>query len=252
MMKNIKVLIVDDEALARDLIKTFLATQANIELVGEASNGFDGFKMIGEHKPDLVFLDIMMPKLTGFELLELLEDPPVIIFSTAYDEYAIKAFEKNAVDYLLKPYTEERLLEAVEKACAVLSLSKSESRDNLKALSTDKKQKDELLTRVAVRTGNKIQIVSVDDIKFIEAQDDYVKIHTARGVFLKQLTMKYLESHLPLTDFHRIHRSFIVSIKEIAKLEPMGKDTHVVVLHDDTVLNVSRSGYSTLKKVLQF
>jgi len=249
-MDKTRVLIIDDEQLARDMIRTYLEADDSIEIIGECSNGFDGFKQINELRPDLVFLDVMMPKLTGFEMLELLEEPPVIIFSTAYDEYAIKAFEANAADYLLKPYAQSRFNEALDKARKRLTSNKT---DDLKPeQSIAKMERPEMLSRIAVRTGSKIDIISVDKIRYLEAMDDYVKLHTSVGAFLKQNTMKYFETHLPEEDFLRIHRSYIVKVREIARLEPMGKDTHVAILHDKTELQVSRSGYGRLREVLGF
>lgn len=248
---KIRALIIDDEHLARQIIRKYLNEDEEIEVVGECSDGFEGFKQINELKPDLVFLDIMMPKLTGFEMLELLENPPRIVFSTAYDQYAIKAFEQNAIDYLLKPYSKERFSEALNKAKTNLS-TQHPNRDSLKKVLEEQHEKVETLTRVAVRTGAKIHIISVDKIKYFEAQDDYVKLYTDEGNFLKQQTMKFYETHLPEGDFLRIHRSYIVRLKEISRVELMGKDTHVVLLNDGTQLSVSRSGYSKLKEVLGF
>lgn len=254
-MSKIRTLIVDDEYLAREIISSYLSLDDEIEIIGECENGFDGFKQINELKPDLVFLDVMMPKLTGFEMLELLEDPPVIVFSTAYDEFAIKAFEKNAVDYLLKPYAKERFFEALGKAKHKVNTevnSQEKKAFGLAEVLEEHYERKELVTRVAVRTGTKIHIVSVDQIKYFESMDDYVKIHTGSGSFLKQNTMKYYEEHLPPDDFLRIHRSYIVRLKEIARVEQMGKDSHVAILHDNVQLNVSRAGYSRLKEVLGF
>lgn len=250
-MSQIRTLIIDDEHLARDIIKGYLNEDDEIEIIGECSDGFEGFKQINELKPDLVFLDVMMPKLTGFEMLELIENPPVIVFSTAYDEYAIKAFEQNAVDYLLKPYAKERFSEALGKAKAKL-LTQSQNVEVLNNVLEVHHAKEETLARVAVRTGTKIHIVAVDKIKYLEAQDDYVKLYTSDGNFLKQQTMKFYESHLPESDFLRIHRSYIIRLKEINRVELMGKDSHVVILHDGTQLSASRSGYSRLKEVLDF
>ena len=247
-MSKTRVLIIDDEQLARQIIRNYLREDETVEIVGECENGFEGFKQINELKPDLVFLDVMMPKLTGFEMLELVEDPPVIIFSTAFDEYAIKAFEKNAVDYLLKPYAKERFIEALEKAKRKL-VSQENHAHFVKAV-VDQRHNDDLLNRVAVRNGNKIHIISLDKIRYLEAQDDYVKLYTAEGNFLKQKTMKYYEQHLPPDEFLRIHRSYIVRLQVISKIEPMGKDTHVATIIDGTQLSVSRSGYSKLKEVL--
>lgn len=253
-MSKIRTLIIDDEHLAREIIRTYLQQDKEIEIIGECDNGFDGFKQINELKPDLVFLDIMMPKLTGFEMLELLDEPPVIVFSTAYDEYAIKAFEKNAVDYLLKPYSGERFTEALEKAKEkVRSNVPAEIKGTgLAAVLEEHYEKVELISRVAVKTGSKIHILSVDKIQYLEAMDDYVKLYTPSGNFLKQNTMKYYEEHLPPNDFLRVHRSYIVRLKEIERLEQMGKDSHVVLLQGGTQLAVSRSGYSRLKEVLKF
>ncbi len=254
-MSKIKTLIIDDEHLAREIIRSYLLLDDEIEIVGECENGFDGFKQINELKPDLVFLDIMMPKLTGFEMLELLENPPVIVFSTAYDEYAIKAFEKNAVDYLLKPYSKDRFFDALEKAKFKVNTevnSQEKKTLGLAQVLEEHYERKELVTRVAVRTGTKIHIVSVDQIKYFESMDDYVKIHTESGSFLKQNTMKYYEEHLPTDDFLRIHRSYIVRLKEINRVELMGKDSHVAILNDGTQVKVSRAGYSKLKEVLGF
>ncbi|NQZ78216.1 MAG: LytTR family transcriptional regulator DNA-binding domain-containing protein [Ekhidna sp.] len=250
-MKSIRTLIIDDENLAREVIKGYLKGDDEIEIVGECSNGFEGFKLIDSLKPDLVFLDIMMPKLTGFEMLELVEDPPNIIFSTAYDEFAIKAFENNAIDYLLKPYAQGRFASALEKAKAKIR-SQSQDRNSVQEVLNESEVRGEVLSRIAVRTGAKIDIISVDYVRYLEAQDDYVKIYSSNGNFLKQQTMKYYESALPKDDFLRIHRSFIVQLKEIKKVEPMGKDTHVVILQGGEQLQVSRSGYSRLREALDF
>lgn len=250
-MSVVKVLIVDDEALAREVIKSFLKEDSSMNLIGECENGFEGLKAIQDLSPDIVFLDVQMPKLTGFELLELLDQPPAIVFSTAYDEYAIKAFEQNAVDYLLKPYSKERFLAALQKAKNRVLSDDNEKPDMSKLLSNQTPGENKL-SRVVVKTGSKIHIISVDKIRYIEAMDDYVRFHTAEGKFLKQNTMKFYESQLPESDFIRIHRSYIIRVKEIARLEPMEKDGHVVLLHDGTQLSVSRSGYGRLKEALGF
>lgn len=250
-MSTIRTLIIDDEPLARDVIKGYLQHHEDVEIMGECGNGFEGFKQINTLNPDLIFLDVMMPKLTGFEMLELVENPPVIIFSTAYDEFAIKAFENNAVDYLLKPYGKDRFEEALIRARKQLG-SESKSQESVQKVIETASMEIEVLSRIAVRTGAKIDIVSVEEITYLEAQDDYVKIHTSGGSFLKQQTMKYYESTLPKDDFLRIHRSFIVRLDRIKKVELMGKDTHVARLIDDSELQVSRSGYARLKESLKF
>ena len=249
-MAQFKALIIDDEPLAREIIRSYLKSDDRFELIGESSDGFEGFKMINELRPDVVFLDIMMPKLTGFEMLELIDQPPLIIFSTAHDEFAIKAFEQNAIDYLLKPYSQERFAAAMEKVES--KLTSSDRHEGLKNLMVENSEHKEMLSRVAVKTGNRIQIVPTSKIRFLEAMDDYVRIHAEDGVYLKQNTMKYYESHLAPEDFIRIHRSYIVRVKEILRLEALGKDSHVVFLLGGDKLPVSRSGYTRLKESLNF
>ncbi len=244
-----KVLIVEDEKLAREIVKSYIKKHSNIELVGECSNGFDALKQINELKPDLVFLDIQMPKLTGFEMLEVLENPPVIIFTTAYDQYALKAFEVNATDYLLKPFSEERFDEALHKALILLG-NKGEAVKKIENLSKTIEQKEEKLERVVVKNGQKISIVPVDDIKYIEAQDDYTMLYTDKGNFLKQKTMKYFEENLDEKDFIRIHRSYFVKITQIKQIELFEKESYRLILNDGNKLPVSKSGYQKLKEIL--
>ena len=248
-MKKIRALIIDDEHLAREIISSFLQHDDDVEVIGECANGFEGLKAIQELKPDLVFLDVMMPKLTGFEMLELLEDPPYIIFSTAFDQYAIKAFEKSAIDYLLKPYSKERFEVSLQKVKTSISQNEKQT-EAIESLVHKNNPSEETLSRVVIKNGAKINIISVDKIRYIEAMDDYVRLYTEEGNFLKQNTMKYYELSLPTADFVRIHRSFIVKIKEIARLEAFEKDSHMALLHDGTQLSVSRSGYSRLRQVL--
>ena len=174
-MNKIKVLIIDDEQLARDLLKTYLSKDSRLEIVGECSNGFEGVLAIQELKPDLVFLDIQMPKITGFEMLELLTDPPVIIFSTAYEEFAIRAFEANAVDYLLKPYPLARVQVAIEKALKQIQ-SGAGNKEELENLSQAHDEKSVLLTRIVVKSGSKIKIIPVETIDYLESEDDFVMI----------------------------------------------------------------------------
>jgi len=248
-MKKISAVIIDDEKLARDLIASFLGSHKDIEVVGVCTNGFEGLKAIQELKPDLMFLDIKMPKITGFELLELLDEPPVVIFSTAYDEFAIKAFDMNAVDYLLKPYSQERFDNAVNKAKGRVRAGEEQQEKVQKA--QDLVHADEL-DRVVVKVGTKIHIIAVSKINHIEAMDDYVRIHTAEAKYLKQRTMKFFEAHLLPEDFVRIHRSHIVAVRQISKIEVMEKESYVAILKDGITLPVSRSGYSKLKETLGF
>lgn len=250
MSTKITTIIIDDEQLARDVITGYLKNYPEVEVVAECSNGFEGLKSIQEHKPDLVFLDVKMPKITGFEMLELLEEAPVIVFSTAYDEYAIHAFEKNAVDYLLKPYAQDRFDGAMEKVKSKLhgNINQKPILDQLRS----QPMVVDTLDRVVVKSGSKINILPVGDIIYFEAMDDYVRLHTSEQGFLKQSTMKYFEQNLPEQEFIRVHRSYIVQVEEISKLEPMGKESFVVLLKNGTELPVSRSGYTKLKTVLNF
>ncbi len=245
----IKTLLIDDEALASSVIRNYLKDSDNIEIVGEAVNGFDGLKLIMETSPDLVFLDIQMPKLNGFEMLELLEpgQRPKIIFCTAFDEYALKAFEQNAVDYLLKPFSKTRLLEAINKTKIT-----SVNTRNTDALLEDHRNSTGAIDRIVVRQGSKIIIIPLSEIDHIQAEDDYVSIHTKGKKYLKQVTMKYLEDVLPSSHFVRIHRSHIVCVAMIDKLEAYSKDSYLAILSNGEKLPVSRTGYQTLRDILGF
>ena len=243
---KLRIIIIDDEQPARDIIKLFLYDHSNIELIGQCKNGFEGVKMISEFKPDLIFLDIQMPKIDGFEMLELIENPPPVIFCTAYDEYAIKAFEQNAVDYLLKPFSKERFDDALKKFEEVESNGSSVR--EVTEMSENYHQK---LDRIAVKTGGKIDIVSMDSIDYLEAQDDYVEIHSEGRKFLKQQTMKYYETALDPDKFVRIHRRFIVNVSKIVRLEKYGKETYTAILKNSKQLTVSAAGYSKLKTTLE-
>ena len=247
----IKAIIVDDEKLARDIIKAYLKNFAQVEVIAECGDGFQGLKAIQEHEPDLLFLDIQMPKITGFEMLELIENPPVVIFSTAFDQYAIKAFELNATDYLLKPYAEERFKGAVQKAIDKIG-TKTSTQKEIENLTEKREELAEGIDRLVVKTGNKIHILALEQIAHFEAQDDYVAIHSDQGKFLKLMRMKHLEDNLPSTDFIRVHRSHIVSIRHIEKLELYEKDNYLLSLKTGAQLPVSRSGHSKLKEVLKY
>ncbi|UII22092.1 LytR/AlgR family response regulator transcription factor [Fulvivirga ligni] len=247
----IRTIIIDDEKLARDVIGAYLKDHSDIEIIGECANGFEGVKMIQEHKPDLIFLDVQMPKLTGFEMLELLEEVPAVIFSTAFDEYALKAFEKSAADYLLKPYSKTRFSEAIDKARHKLGNKVGDAHTVSKILSVKEEEAEEL-NRIVVRAGSKIVIIPAERLDYVEAQDDYVALHSEGKKYLKQITMKYLEQSLPSDEFVRVHRSYIVRVNTIDRLEPYTKDSYVAFLKDGTKISVSRSGYSTLKNILHF
>ncbi len=243
----IKVIIIDDEPMAREIIREYLE-DGKVEILGEYGDGFSGLKGINECKPDLVFLDIQMPKLTGFEMLELLEDPPVIIFATAYDEYAIKAFEENAVDYLLKPFSRERFDQAVEKA--FLRLSRKSQDEGLANLRATHVPAGEKLRRIVIRDRGEIHIIPVEDVSYLEAQDDYVMIYTGNRRFLKQKTMKFFEENLDEMQFLRVHRSYIVKLDRVDRIEPYEKAAGVVIMKDGNKVPVSRSGLSRIKNVL--
>ncbi|MFV0594058.1 MAG: LytR/AlgR family response regulator transcription factor [Draconibacterium sp.] len=249
MTEKLRTIIVEDEELARNLMKTFLSDIESVEIIAECENGFEGVKMINELKPDLVFLDIQMPKITGFEMLELLEHKPQIIFATAYDQFALKAFEYNAADYLLKPYSKDRLAEAVAK---VEERIQTEGRESDVAEKVSEFPRESFLDRVVVKDRNKIHIAPVDAIRYIESMDDYVMIYTTEGRWMKQKTMKYFESALNPKDFIRIHRSYIVKVDEISEIQQYEKESYVVILHDKTKLKVSKTGYKNLKEILNF
>jgi two-component system LytT family response regulator len=248
-MNRIRTLIVDDESLARDLLRHYLSKDERIELIGECSNGFEGVLAIQELNPDLVFLDIQMPKITGFEMLELVQDPPVIIFSTAYDQYAIRAFEANAIDYLLKPYPFERVVAALNKAAEKLN-SKTAPLQINKLIETHDEEVG-TLSRVVVKSGRKIQVIPVESILYIESQDDFVMIYCKDGHFMKQKTMKFFEEHLDPKQFVRIHRSYLLNISEIAELQQYEKESWLVVTKQGAKLKVSKAGYSNLKQLLK-
>ncbi|NCB08318.1 MAG: response regulator, partial [Bacteroidia bacterium] len=225
MSEILRTIIVEDEELARNLLKSFLKDIDNIELIAECQNGFEGVKMINELKPDLVFLDIQMPKITGFEMLELLDHKPQIIFATAYDQYAIKAFEFNAADYLLKPYSRDRLLEAVGKVAE--RIQKEGVVSDISEKVSDY-PRGEYLDRIVVKDRHKIHISPIDHVRYIESMDDYVMIYTKEGRFMKQKTMKFFENTLDPKNFIRIHRSYIVKVDEISEIQQYEKEAYIV------------------------
>ena len=244
-----KIIIIDDEAPARELIRHYLKEYPDIEIAAEADNGFTAMKIIREENPQLIFLDVQMPKLTGFEMLELMDDPPAIIFSTAFDQYAIRAFELNAVDYLLKPYSKERFDAAMQKALARIQ-SGTPVQQELFAFRNTAAPPSGTLTRIAVKVRQQIHVIPVNDIDYIEADGDYVKLHTAKSAFLKEKTMKFFEENLPSQQFIRIHRSYIVNVNEVAKIELYEKDTYRVHLKSGELLKASSSGYKALKSAV--
>lgn len=240
----IKAIIVDDEPLARLIIKEYLQSYPQIEVVEECNDGFEGLKALGKHHPQVMFLDIQMPKITGFEMLELVDQPPATIFTTAFDEYAMKAFEANAVDYLLKPFSKERFDKAIQKA---LNQAGMQSPADFKDLVASAAAGPMGLQRVVVRSGGKIRIIPASDILYFEAADDYVKIHTADGHFLKNNTMAYFEKMFSDQQFIRVHRSYLLNVSTITRIDPYEKDGHLAILMNGTRVPVSKSGYAKLK-----
>ena len=245
----IRAILIDDEPLAREVVKEYLEEYPQIEVVTECNDGFEGVKAIAQHHPDLIFLDIQMPKITGFEMLELLENRPAVIFTSAFDEYAIKAFETHAVDYLLKPFAKDRFKKAVEKFLEQKNLS--DAKQQVQALLENTLPSPAQSERVVVKSGSSIKIIPAVDIRYLEAYDDYVKIHTADGVFLKNKTMAFFENNLDEKQFVRTHRSFIVQVPQITGLVPYEKDSYKVVLKSGESLPVSKTGYTRLKALLQ-
>ena len=242
----IKVIIIDDEPLARSMVKEYLQSWSDISIAQECNDGFEGVKAIAQHKPDLIFLDIQMPKINGFEMLELLDTPPSVIFTTAFDEYAIKAFEAHAVDYLLKPFAKERFDKALQKWMAARQTGPSSVPPALMETVAQPEEKN----RVVVKKGSNIVILPVHTIHYLEAFDDYVKIHTKEGFFLKKKTMSYFEKTLDTKEFVRVHRSYLLNLQELTRIEPMEKDNHVALLKSGTRIPLSATGYTKLKEVL--
>jgi two-component system LytT family response regulator len=243
----INVILIDDEPLARDIIRTYLKHFDDMQVVAECNDGFEGVKAIQQHQPDLIFLDIQMPKINGFEMLELLDKKPDVIFITAYDAYAIKAFEANAVDYLLKPVNPERFREAVLKwKSKVKPTAPQQVEGILNTMSATSAQQ----SRIVVKTGNKVKIIPVHEVLYLEADDDFVKVHTAEGAFLKNKTMGFYEQTLDKQLFVRVHRSYIVQVNQITKIEPYQKESHLAILRNGQQIPVSKTGFARLKEVL--
>jgi two-component system, LytTR family, response regulator len=244
----IKALIIDDEPLARMIVKEYLQKHRDIELLQECNDGFEGLKAIQQFQPDMIFLDIQMPKINGFEMLELIDQPPAVIFTTAFDEYAIKAFESHAIDYLLKPFSQDRFDKAVQKMMEQRTISPVSkiSEPLLEAAAQTAPQNQ----RIVVKNGSKIKIIPVEDVFYLEAADDYVKIITKEGSFLKNKTMSHFEQSLDKNLFVRTHRSCIVNIQQITRIDPYEKDGHIAILKSGGRVSVSKTGYMKLKEVL--
>ena len=245
--RRVRVVVVDDEAPARDVVRQYLEGQPGVEIVGECANGFEAVKAMAELEPDLLFLDVQMPKLDGFEVLELIGSDVAVIFATAYDEYALKAFEVQALDYLLKPFSRERLLEAIGRARSRLGTGRDPALDRLVE---DRREASGRLERILVRDGSEVHVIPVEKIDYVEAQDDYVSVKTRERAYLKQETMNEIEAALDPGRFVRIHRSYILNLDRLTRIELVAKDNRVAILEDGTQLPISRSGYSRLKPLL--
>jgi two-component system LytT family response regulator len=240
----IKTILIDDEPLARSITREYLAAYPQIQIVHECNDGFEGVKAITQHRPELIFLDIQMPKINGFEMLELLDPCPAVIFTTAFDEYAIKAFESHAIDYLLKPFSKERFDKALQKW-----LAQKDNTTTRKIINEQIRQPEER-NRIVIREGGNIRIIPVHEIHYLEAFDDYVKIYTQKEMFLKKKTMSFYESSLDANQFVRVHRSYMIHLSQLTRIEPLEKDTHIALLKSGVRVPLSKSGYTRLKEVL--
>src|SRR5579863_8276287 len=246
-----KSLIIDDEPLARMIVKEYLQAYPQIEIAQECNDGFEGLKAIQQHQPDLIFLDIQMPKINGFEMLELVEHPPAVIFTTAFDEYAIRAFETHAVDYLLKPFSMERFDKALRKWLDGYNPEPEPApAPTTQSLLDTAAESPAQQQRIVVKTAGKIKIIPIEDIHYLEAADDYVKIHTHNGAFLKNRTMGYFEKVLDPNRFVRTHRSYIINIQQVTRIDPYEKDSHLCLLSSGAQVPVSKAGYVKLRAVL--
>lgn len=244
---KIRAIVVDDEMLARQYLQEMLKEHPNVTVVAECKNGFEAVKAVAEHNPDLIFLDIQMPKLDGFEVLELIDkDDIAVVFATAYDQYALKAFDSHAVDYLLKPFSKDRLAKAIDKVSKNLGQPMPAVSD-MKVASTG----PEYLSRIVVKDGSKIEVIPVAQVDYVLAEDDYVDIHYGAQSILKHQTLTRLAQSLDSEKFVRIHRSSIVNIERVERIELFAKDKYVAILTDRTELRISRSGHKRLKEVIQ-
>lgn len=239
----IKTIIIDDEPLAAGVVQEFLEIFEEFEVLAICTDGFQGLKAIQEYAPDLIFLDVQMPKITGFELLELLDEPPPVIFTTAFDEYAVRAFDEMAIDYLLKPFSQDRFNKAIEK---YLQQFKN---DAVKATSRIGEMAEKR-NRLVVRVKNEIKIIPIHEVSYFESEDDYIAIHTSEGRFLKKMTMKTLEEAMDPLKFARVHRSYMINLNQIANIEPYERDNYLVRLRSGSRVPVSKTGYSRLRQVL--
>ncbi len=240
-----RTLIVDDEHLARAVLREYLAAHPDVEIVGECANGYEAVKAIAEHDPDLVFLDIQMPKLDGFEVVELAGSKPHYVFATAYDQFALRAFEVHAVDYLLKPFSRERLAETLAQVRL-----RAPQPSRIEAVVKDAQARQQPLERILIRDGARVHVVAASSIDYIEAQNDYVRINADGKSYLKHQRLSELEAQLDGSVFVRIHRSHIVNVGAVERIEPVSKDNHCAVLKSGVKLPISRSGYQKVRELL--
>jgi two-component system LytT family response regulator len=247
-MNSIRAVIVDDEELARQIVREYLRGEEDIEVVAECTNGFDAVKAVTEHKPNLLFLDVQMPKLDGFEVLELIGSEIAVVFVTAYDQYAMKAFDAAAVDYLLKPFDVERFRAALQRARR--RLGETAPTPNAGDLKNAAQAPGQYAQRIVIKDGTRIQIITVDQLDYAEAQDDYVALHSGGKENLKQQTISSLEASLDPARFVRVHRSYLVNLDRVKKIEPYTKDTRLALLSDNSQIPVSRAGYLRLKELM--
>ena len=258
---TLRVAIVDDEELARGLLREYLKASSGVEVIAECANGFEAVKAIGELKPDLVFLDVQMPKLNGFEVLELIGREVPVVFVTAYDQYAMRAFDAHAVDYLLKPFALDRFQTALERARARMRETPAASAGLLLSapassapapaeLAQAARAPEQYATRIVVKDGTKVHIIPIEKLDYAEAQDDYVALHSDKRTFLKQQPISALEAALDPAKFVRVHRSYVMNLERLTRLEPYSKDSKVAVLDTGAKLPVSRSGQARLRELL--
>jgi two-component system, LytTR family, response regulator len=255
---NLRVIIVDDEALARQVLREHLTTLGGVEIIAECANGFEAVKQISELQPDLILLDVQMPKLDGFEVLELVGRSVPVVFCTAYDEFAVRAFEVHAVDYLLKPFSEERVGQAIERAKERLGQASDQPHDEAPPpvmpsgdkLRAEVKRDSGPVERVLIRDGSRVHVLPVGEIDFVQAQDDYVCFHVSGKEFLKEQPLAEVEATLDPARFVRVHRSYLLNVDRLARVEPLTKDSRIAILKDGRRLPLSRAGYQRLNALL--
>jgi two-component system LytT family response regulator len=269
--KDGQVAVVDDEAPARMILREFLTGDPDVTVVAECANGFEAVKAVAELRPDVLFLDVQMPKLDGFEVLDLVGRDVAIVFTTAYDEYALKAFEVHAVDYLLKPFGRERLVEALARvrerlaarprkmeagapdASPAMQETAQEAAPHLAGatgLAAAARAPGTWLARIVIRDGSDVHVIPVDRVDYVEAQDDYVAIHAGDRPRLKEQTLASLETQLDPRRFIRIHRSYLLNLDRLDRLEAVSKDARMAILRDGRRLPVSRTGFTRLQELL--